>query len=412
MVYLGNEKYMGSWSWLIKSLSLIIIAVFFYDAILLLMLPSTANLILATDGSIPSFVTCLSALAIGMMGLNNGFKAMPNYWALLLIFFVVFSSFHSPNITFDSTFLPHNSAIFNYKPMFECLIFLLMFMGIYSMELNNKTFNKTIQTLSWIAVIYAGYIIFQRLGMDQLYRLSHDQRIGEMTRNPECGGFISQPVFASAMLAIILPLIWQYGRIWQFALCLLAIIVTGNRSALLTSVVCFLYNQESLRKYGKILLGGYIAYLILGVLLQYIPHSFHWKIFLEERFDVWNQIIQDFIHPMFPGAHTSYLLTGTGIGSFSVFFPFYHHSGYFQAHNEFLETLKCLGIVGLFLLFKSIGCLPNANKAISASILASCILAMTNPIWHIPQLQFLTILLIGLAYNKEQNNVLGTINTA
>lgn len=370
----------------------------FFDAIILLCLPTAEKIMFSSDGSAARYIVDLMALGIGLTVLfTNGWKKLPSKALGLLLGLMLVSHFHAPNIQFQSTFLPPDHAIFDYKPMFEVLLFFVMFMGIYSMEIGDKLKNLIRQTLVWIPTIYAGFAILQRLGLDQFYKLISEP-ISQMSRNPEVGGFIGQPVFCAALIAICMSFVFRHGKIWHMAVCIIGVLVTGNRSAMIAIVICALFTSQY-KNIGKILLGAYISYLALGVIIQFFP-SIHLPHMGEERFTIWREVIQDFTNSHFPGINNSQILTGTGLGSFSVIFPFYHGNGYYQAHNEFLESLRCLGIIGFGLLFYFIRKIPCIDKSISGALFASCILALTNAIWHIPQLAFVTVFLIAMAYNK------------
>lgn len=374
-------------------------AVCFFDALILLCLPTSEKLIFSTDGSAARYVVDFMCLAIGLTVLfTQGWKKLPSKAIGVMLLVMLVSHFHSPHIIFDGTFLPPDHAIFNYKPMFEAILFFMLFMGIVSMKITTDIKDIIRQTFVWIPTIYAAFAVLQRAGLDQLYMMP-DKGIEHLSRNPEVGGFISQPVFCAAMIAVCVPFVIRYGQMWQLIICLLGILATGNRSALIAVGICMLYRQEY-RLWGKVMLGAYASYLILGVVLQFYPHM-HLPYMNEERFAVWAQVLRDFLHPQFPGISNSQILTGTGIGSFAVIFPFYHHSAFYQAHNEFLEALRCLGVVGFGVMFYCLGKIPESDPILMNALLASCILALTNAIWHIPQLAFLTVVIIALLYHKH-----------
>lgn len=369
----------------------------FFDALILLCLPTAEKIIFSTDGSAARYVVDLMCLAIGLIVLfTNGWQKLPSKLIGILLGFMLISHFHAPNITFDSLFMPKDHAIFDYKPMFEAILFFILFMGVYSMDISIRIRSLIRKSLVLIPTIYAGVAILQRFGLDQLYQLAGD--VNHMSRNPEVGGFISQPVFCAALIAICIPFVIRYGYWWQVVLCVAGILATGNRSALIVVIICALYGSRNIN-WGKLVIGLYISYLVLGILLQFYP-IIHHDFLSEERFVIWKEILQDFHHSSFPGISTSQILTGTGIGSFSVIFPFFHHNGYYQAHNEFLEAFRCLGIVGLGLLIAFVYRLPRLNKCLYTCLIASIVLALTNAIWHIPQLAFMTVFILGLSYNK------------
>ncbi len=369
----------------------------FFDAIILLCLPTTEKVFFSTEGGAARYVVDFVAMAIGLFVLHkNGFEKVTNKYIALFLLLMIASHFHAPNIKFESIFLPNDHAIFDYKPAFEVLILFIMFLGIMSLKITAEMKYLIRKSLVWIPTIYGIFSVLQRFGLDQFYQLAGPTI--HMSRNPEVGGFISQPVFCAALIAICIPFVFRYGNSWQAIFCISGILATGNRSALIVVVICAFYASKY-KLVGKALLAGYVSYLALGVILQFIPNLVlpH---FGEERFTIWGQVLKDFTNPAFPGINSSHILTGTGIGSFSVIFPFYHNNGYYQAHNEFLEALRCLGVVGLFFMVKAILNIPVQDKVLANAFLASCILALTNSIWHVPQLAFITVFIVALLHNK------------
>lgn len=387
-------------------LSIAIVLVCFYDALLLAFIPSSATFFLAGDGMASEMVTYLMAIAIGLYSCTfKPFKVLPNKWLAGLLLFIVFSSFHSPNVQFSSAFTPKDPGLFNFKPMLESVLYFILICGVLSLSFSYRRLGKTIGVT---AIVYGIYIISQHIGMDQFYKLQ-DNTYNQLSRNPQDGGFISQPVYAAAMLAICLPFCVKYFKFWSL-LPLIAALLTTNRSCLSAIAISSVYFFTNNKTYLLLALGAYIAIIaiVMGIFVVHPAVVSHIDDY--GRLTVWKNVILDMIHPIFPGIHKSYVLTGLGIGSFSVFFPFYHQSPFFQAHNEYLEVLYCLGPIGLFLLVKAMWHVfkTTTDKTIMTSLIAISVFAITNPVWHIPQLQFMTALLIGWVYNKEISYELGS----
>jgi hypothetical protein len=374
----------------------------FYDCTILLLVPSSATLILAADGTTARMIVDLCAIAIGLYALfTTGFKPLTNKWVLFFILFMVFSHFHGLNMSVSGPFCPPDMAVYDYKPMFEILMFLCMFMGIKSMLITPEYLDKLYRSFALIGIIYSAYILLQRIGCDQVYKLI-DMAICHLSRNPEAGGFISQPVFAAAMLVMCMPFVQKYFKWWNL-LVLLAVWLTGNRSALVAIGFLSLYSFTGIRKHIWTMIFIYMGILaVLTAIYAVDLKAVHW-FQSSGRLENWKNIILDFLHPAFPGVHQTYILTGMGIGSFGILYPFYHGSPFVQAHNEFLEVLYTLSFGGLFLFIKSFQHVFSTikNDQIFMSVVGILICALTNAVWHIPQLQFLTVFLIGIAYNQE-----------
>lgn len=390
--------------------------VFFYDAIILLLLPSTSNLIFAPDGSAARYIVNILCVSAGMYALmTKGFKVLPNKALAGLLLVMVISAAHSPNISFESTFIPKDSGIYNYKPMLESVLLFLLFMGVYSIELTEKVVARIIKSLAWVGTIYGAYILFQKAGLDQFYVINGE--LNHLSRNPEAGAFICQPVYAAAIMAICLPFVIKEMCWWKILVCILGIVLTGNRMAILASAFSYWYLVGSLiseRFRSQILI---CALALAGVIVAIVTLSFFYPDAMEKlcftgRLEVWRNVLLNIAHCKFPGINHSFILTGYGIGAFPVLFPFYNNSGFYQAHNEYLECFFCLGITGFILfayflhsIFKTQG-----DSYIGAALLACAICALFNPVWHIPQIQFITVILLALYYKRSSYVEIGNSN--
>jgi|GEM_PF-6400380 len=388
-----------------KLMSLLVL-VFFYDALLTLLLPSTVTAIFPSDGSVALFIVSIAALyfAYPLVRIQS-IKPVPNAWIFLLFAWAVFSHFQSPNVRFESSFLPKDNGIYNFKPLVMSFLFLLMLWGIVNRNIPMCTLKTLGGFFAWTAIVYSGYVILQSMGLDQLYQPTNDHIDNPhmMGRNPRIGGLIGQPVFCAAVIACLLPFVLKHKGWFGVGFCLLAVHLTGNRSGLCVSLFVLLYMTKYFHRTAIILAFIYVVALIV---LTFISPKIH-LISDTGRFATWLDVIKDIFNPAFPGISKTHILTGYGLGSFAVFFPFYHESPFFQAHNEALEVLYTLGFIGLAIFWKAWAEFykktANCDIAILASISALVLLSMTNPIWHVPQLAFLTVLLIGLAYNRRDN---------
>jgi hypothetical protein len=384
--------------------------VLFFDLLIMLLVPSTATLIFVPDGTAAWYVTDFVALFIGLHALYyTGWKKAPSAYLLAFMLFMLISHFHAINLHFEGTFIPNDLAIFDYKPMFDCLILFIMFMGIYSMTLSENAIQTIKKTLSWSAVGYAAFAILQRVGVDQLYKGPNDQIGNTLSFSGNIynswkdagsvGAFIGQPVFCAAALVVLLPFVISTKSWWKIMLVAVGILATGNRAALVAAAILMLY-LFNLKLLWKLSLIGYLSFLLLGLASTFINIPI--AHYTDVRFDMWHSVIADLFRPAFPGINNSHILTGYGIGSFPALSPYYHVDGrWLQAHNEYLECLKGLGVIGFLLLAKFTSNIPTRDKTIVASLLAAFVVALTNATWHIPQLAFLTVFLIALLFNME-----------
>lgn len=381
--------------------------VFFYDSLIMLALPSTVTFSAGLDGSAARFICYLMAVVItGHVLARHGFNKLPITSFGFLLVFIVFSALHTTNIHFDTTFIPQDSGLFNFKPMFECFLYFGLFMAVFSMPIDEKNLNLIYKALAVSGIIISVYIAFQRMGIDQIYRLTDEMSIDHLTRNPQAGGFISQPIFAGALLVMLSPFMVRM-RAWLGLVALAGIILTGNRGSLVAIgfFIIFLCTRNKV-----FVLKAFVAYMVILAIAVAIVAVFpgHIEQYIQSsgRLFEWKAMVLDFINPAFPGIDKTYILTGQGIGAFSIFYPFYNHSGFYQAHNEYLELFRGVSFIGMFFFFKGqFQALRSiSNQFIFLSLMGISVIACTTPVWHNPTLAFLTAFLAGLGLNLSHQN--------
>ncbi len=269
------------------------------------------------------------------------------------------------------------------------------------MAITQENIKKILKTIVLTAVVYSVYILVQRAGFDQIYKLVTPDT-NTLSRNFELGGFISQPVFAACFLSMLLPFVIKSRNYFFIALVVGAIILTGNRTAMIASGFVGLALCPKTRNFIYLILGAYV----LAIVGSFIASLFGITPLLHDtgRFGTWLMVLKDIAHPIFPGVDKFNILTGQGIGAFSTLFPFYHNSGWLQAHNEFLEMFYGMSFIGLGLFILAIYKVLASiyDRYVLAALIAILVCSMTNPVWHIPQIQFMTVLLMGIGLNKEK----------
>ena len=220
----------------------------FYEAAIVLLLPSSTTLLWAEDGSASRMIVDLAAMAMGLFCLGESPRRPEvNIWVFAFLFFMLFSHFHAPNVSIDSPFVPQDTAIYDYKPMFEVLLFFIMFWGVSAYPFTCAELYVVSRTLGLIGVVYSVYVLMQRLGMDQIYKLV-DIDISHLSRNPQAGGFIMQPVYAASLITLCLPFVMRTVPAWILVV-LLGIGGTGNRSAWVALAILGLYFVKPVRRH-------------------------------------------------------------------------------------------------------------------------------------------------------------------
>ena len=223
-----------------------VLFVCFFDVVVKALLPSSASYSINPDGTSARMITECTAIGLSMFILcTSGFKKLENKSAAWFVFFILFASFHGPNLIFHSAYVPGDPCLFNFKPMFDVIVFFLMFMAICSINFDHEAKERIYKSFAWVGIIYSGYIICQYFWMDQIYNLV-SQDVSKLSRHPQCGGFIGQPVFASAILCMCFPFVIRYVP-KAILLVLIGELATGNRTgwiAIAVSMVFFFNRQQ------------------------------------------------------------------------------------------------------------------------------------------------------------------------
>ena len=299
-------------------------------------------------------------------------------FALMACFLVLARAFHTKTLPFPRDllsglvclYLGYNLLSFALSPFadrsyFLDLVFLIVFFFSASAAVDSVgRYGGLLYAVALLVLISTIYAILQSFGIDYQPFLN---RFGERALGSRIFSFFGNPNFFAAVLAVNLPLLLAgfftntgrgkalFGT--SLAGAVLGLLLSASRAALLGSMVAVvLFFGLTLGRSGRkryLWLVSTTAALLIGgfIFTASVKETGIGR--LEIRQLWWDsalRIASD--HPLF----------GTGVGSFNVYYPAYrdksteialgegrHEIRVSHPHNEFLEILSDLGIVGLLL---------------------------------------------------------------
>ena len=285
---------------------------------------------------------CLSMLAYSFHVKCKGYTFKNSYAALLLLYisvgFVWF--FYAPFIKANGKVMWN---FWNFRPTINFILGLFVVKILFEYTETLKNWIDTGKVIAWLGGMFAVYSIFQYLGVDQIFGTnvkflyengfpSGDQRMVTLFGN----SFIT-----SGFLAICSPMClifkgWRY-KIF-YVLIFIALILMDKTMALaaFTSGL-FLYLTMN-RRFIKLA-------MLIAICIGFGVYCFFYKpefFAMTGRAEVWLLTWNKFLEaPYF----------GHGLGYFEMLRLKSNGSDVFFAHNEYLQNLIDLGIVGSSIIF-------------------------------------------------------------
>lgn len=339
---------------------------------------------------------------------SRGIKLIENKWAMFAIASMLASTAFVPpsglvlgKVESGQTGFAYTNInienLWNYKPIFVAMLYLLMASAIAQNFIDIK---KVAKIISWVGFIMSLTVIAEHFGFQEFWRVQNDGELGAM-RHPELMGFLAQYTLASAFICMCLPGA-LFCRKYFFAVVMsIAIFLLsshfGYMSAIFAWVIWILSKNGFLRALMPSLIG-------IGILIfLYIFWNQD-----DGRFGLWSMIWHDMTNPLFGNRLAeSQGFFGYGAGSYGVFFPIIHHSPWWKAHNDYFEFLFNNGIAGILLMLSAIGsfmylCYRNYSEEVwfcLSTFLVTCTLAVGTFIWQTGWGEFYTAAIVGAGYS-------------
>lgn len=347
-----------------------------------------------------------------------------NPFLVALLIFLPISAYSAPPILL---IYGHENlgGIWIFRAMGWCFVYYLLYQAI---RLNSPTRerHKRIIALAigWSAILSAGYAYLQALGLDQWQTVRGYDEIGH-TAVAHITAMIGNPTYLAVFLVICLPFLALFFR-WYWTIFVAGAVLIcksdiGLIGLFLVSVLLVCLRARSTIWFKAVLWVAAGAGLIFGFFWSEVKPYVAQR--ANGRLAVWEQVIEDWQSPCIKIPVTSgmtdsqkaeieklnkrtYTLTGRGLGSFPFIFSPKYSTPFESAHNEYLETLYSIGLIGLGFLIFSLGFVfyysfhgARADPfcmALYVSFFFICFSAAGLPIWHIEPLRFYSASIFSL----------------
>jgi hypothetical protein len=207
-------------------------------------------------------------------------------------------------------------------------------------------------------------------------------------------GSLNNPNLSGALIAVTMPFFFKKD-VWPWLILPATSLYLCDSAmsflTLIAGVSFYLWNR-----FTKDKLTPYISFAALGILFLAIglPESGFFS--GQSRYQAWMKSLDYFTSPLF----------GHGLGwTGDIFRENVFGREYFvQLHNEYLQTLLEMGIVGLFFFVAAwmICALRSRNILVSSSMFAIAVNSYGNFYFHISLLSFVALIIAAIAYNNKE----------
>ena len=333
-----------------------------------------------------------------------------NPFLTALLLFLPISTFAAPPL--ELIYGHENmSGLWIWRSLAWAFAYFMLYRALCGQDVQEGHFRETFtRTIGWAAIISAGYAYIQALGLDQWQISRPMSEIGQPAA-VNITAMIGNPTYLAVWLVMCLPFL----RGWSIPFVLGAVLLCKSDIALTGAVLTIVFmvcmRAKSTVWLKAVLGAGLTVCVIVGANWAEIrPHLTD-----NGRFSVWTQTFQDWKSPCIKLAITddmssaqkqeieklnkrTYTLTGRGLGSFPYIFSPKYGTHYESAHNEYLEGLYSIGLIGLALFMAAIGwvlwhgfALARADTfcmALYTSLFFCCFAAFGLPVLHLEPLRY------------------------
>lgn len=380
----------------------------FYEVITTLFLP--AQSIAFFDTRFPKECVAFTlALIIALYGLYRGIMTpLRNKWLMFFVAYLVVSLNKVPIVPVDLGGFDI-SNFWVWKPFMMVLVYLFMLSAIISLTVKER--YTLLTTMAWCGFIMALYIFIQKFGLDQFFYVRpKDIVLG--TAVPALVGTMGGPSAVAPMLAIcLIPAIFLKKAWFAMAISVAAILTQSDVAifAGIAGILVYLCAKD----YRKLATVAFMLVLIGLTCLFW--HDGEGKHLLNSngRLGLWETMAKDLSSPFSDTDPRRFSLTGFGLGSFEHVYNMKHptNTGHppREAHNEYLELIWCVGVLGagLFLtavwrmLYAFYALVRQKQEAVClfSMFIVISICAAGTYVWHLAVYQFYTVVIVGMMYS-------------
>ena len=359
------------------------------------------------------FLVLMAILAMQHRATSCNVVQRRNPFLIALLLFLPISTFSAPPL--QLIYGHANIAnLWIWCSLAWCFAYFMLYQALGGQEVQEGQKKAIIQAIGWAAIISAGYAYIQALGLDQYQIARAAKEIGNPV-SVNITAVIGNPTYLAVWLVMCLPFLALFFR-WYWTVFVVGAVLLCKSDFGLAGLVLVPILLACLRAKStiwlKIIVGvGLTICVLVGANWREIRPKLHDN----GRFAVWAQTFQDWKAPCIKLAITddmsgaqkaeierlnrrTYSLTGRGLGSFPYIFGAKYTTNYDSAHNEYLEALYSIGLIGLTLFLVAIGwvfwhgfALARADTfclALYTSFFFCCFAAFGLPIWHLEPTRF------------------------
>ena len=375
-------------------------------------------LILTPDTRVTKELLCLiMAFLIGLLAFCSKIVPVKNYYILAFLFFLIISFRLSPKFPLEIEKID-NSSVWLFRDMFYAVVYFLLFISVSSLNITQKHIDLILKCLMYSSAICALYAIYQQIGLDQFWDVKTEKEFVWVSQK-QIVGTLGQPTIVAPFLAIGVLLSYSYKK-WIFVLAgLIALLCTQSMVAIVAFLIT-VFAMISLNKKEAIPLIAVILIIFAALSFSSLDKSINPKNIFKSngRFDVWQKTWKDFRDNPIENIKGDYSITGTGLGTFGYLWTPRNKSSFRQAHNDFLEILWGVGIVGFTIFIaawievirfalRKFHTLINVKKwqvfIIASVFFYISICCLGTFLWQLGVYQFITVVCVGLIYNDYFN---------
>lgn len=349
------------------------------------------------DSRLPKeYFALVVAAIIAFLAVSKGsLKSVQNKW---LIAFVLWCIFITP---FTQKWLGLNlydggnvDGLWNYKPLLYLVVYFLAFIAISSYSNVSKIIPNVMKVMFYSGFVMSLYVLLQSVGIDPLFKISSVEATVH-TPSYKLAGTLGHPTIVASFILMCLPAAIYLQKKYSLFIMVLALILTKS----MVSIGAFALSTAFLMSFGD-----KYRLILFAALFALLALIFHKLIIAESsgRYDVWITALNDIKQ------NPTTLLTGFGIGAFAfIFQPLMHSKIPYWAslHNEYLQVLWSVGIVGLFLMIRSIywffknswNISDNFSvRCLATSFFSICVCALGNFTWQLGTFCIYSIIIVGI----------------
>ena len=316
------------------------------------------------------------------------------------------------NVVFSGEMI---TGIWLWPALVSFMVFALFLISLCNMKFNTTQLRYIYRSIVVIGVVMSGYCILQYFRLDQFVSLDLDNKTSLIKNMARVSGTMGHPTVVAPFIAMLIPIVWAKSKKWLVIPMIIAVLITHSQMAIGAMIVgIIIYFTLRKEKWLKTAVIGFVLLSIIGGVS--IANSEKIRDYMigsaSGRVAMWQGISKDLMKPMDKDIATPRIYTGKGIGSFR--FVFHSRNKGFEnvkiAHNEYLEIIYDLGIVGLFLFIMSLwemivpafGKCRKTSRALFTSIVIVAISAVGLFVWHMAGTLFLSLVIIGLINTDQE----------